>query len=98
MNPRTDLCDKCQQFRRDLHSCSDSTNQERNEKKFAEHRRRAKLERDYYNKNTKLAKEQRKLVEKNYLLGQGTSQLLIKMGKGKVEKCSVDATAHYSHD
>jgi len=32
MNPRTDLCDKCQQFRRDLHSCSDATFQEATKK------------------------------------------------------------------
>ena len=46
---------------------------------------KAKLERNYYNKNTKLAEEQRKLVDQHY-------------SKGKTQYCSIDATAHYSYD
>ena len=46
---------------------------------------KAKLERNYYNKNTKLAEEQRKLVNQKY-------------SKGKTQYCSIDATAHYSYD
>jgi hypothetical protein len=42
-------------------------------------------ERNYYNKNTKLAEEQRKLVDQNY-------------SQGKSQYCSIDATAHYSYD
>ncbi|KAG9295841.1 hypothetical protein G9A89_009070 [Geosiphon pyriformis] len=46
---------------------------------------KAKLERNYYNKNTKLAEQQRKLVDENYLV-TGV----------KADYCNVDATAHYS--
>jgi hypothetical protein len=56
-------------------------------KKYKKHLAKAKLERNYYNKNTKLAEEQRKLVDQNY------STL-----KGKVPFCSIDAVAHYSYD
>src|SRR6185436_19436804 len=45
-----------------------------------------KLERNYYNKNTKLAEEQRKLVNEHF------------MTRGKADYCSVNATAHYSYD
>ena len=48
---------------------------------------KAKLERNYYNQNTKLAAEQRKLVDENYLV----------MG-GEADYCTVNATAHYSYD
>src|SRR5207237_379577 len=44
-----------------------------------------KLKRNYYNKNTKLAEEQRKLVDQHY-------------SKVKTQYCSIDATAHYSYD
>jgi len=54
-------------------------------KRFKEHLSKAKLERNYYNKNTKLAEEQRKLVDQNY-------------SKSKTQYCSVDATAHYGYD
>src|SRR6266480_413794 len=54
-------------------------------KRFKEHLSKAKLERNYYNKNTKLAEEQRKLVDQHY-------------SKGKSQYCSIDATAHYSYD
>jgi hypothetical protein len=54
-------------------------------KRFKEHLSKARLERNYYNKNTKLAEEQRKLVNQNY-------------SKGKTQYCSINATAHYSYD
>ena len=53
-------------------------------KKYKEHLVKAKLER---NKNTKLAEQQRKLVDDNYAVTGG-----------KADYCSVDATAHYSYD
>ena len=37
---------------------------------FKEHLSKARLERNYYNKNTKLAEEQRKLVDQNYTQGK----------------------------
>ena len=54
-------------------------------KRFKEHLSKAKIERNYYNKNTKLAEEQRKLINQDY-------------SKGKIQYCSIDATAHYSYD
>ena len=39
-----------------------------------------------YNKNTKLAEQQRKLVDEHFVI------------RGKVDYCSVDALAHYSYD
>src|SRR6266487_4005402 len=54
-------------------------------KRFKEHLSKAKVERNYYNKNTKLAEEQRKLINQNY-------------SKGKTQYCSIDATVHYSYD
>jgi len=56
-------------------------------KRYKEHLAKAKLERNYYNKNTKLAEEQRKLVDQNYSIP-----------KGKAPYCSIDAVAHYSYD
>ena len=56
-------------------------------KKFDRHRKLEKKQRKYYDKNTKLARKDRKLVDKNYIQKQG-----------KVEHCSVNATAHYSND
>jgi len=56
-------------------------------KRYKEHLAKAKIERNYYNKNTKLAEEQRKLVEQNY-----------SMAEGKIPYCSIDAVAHYSYD
>ena len=86
MSPRTDLCDTFQHFRDGLHY---NAHQEREAKdllkRFKEHLSKAKVERNYYNKNTKLAEEQRKLVNQNY-------------SKSKTQYCSIDATAHYSYD
>jgi hypothetical protein len=81
MSPRTDLCDTCQHFRNKEEEAKDLL------KKFKEHLVKAKLERNYYNKNTKLAEQQRKLVDDNYVVTGG-----------KADYCSVDATAHYSYD
>ena len=85
MSPRTDLCDACQNFRNGLQY---NARKEREAsdllKKYKEHLVKAKLERNYYNKNTKLAEQQRKLVDENYL--------------DKTDYCSVDAIAHYSYD
>ena len=87
MSPRTDLCDTCQHFRNGLQYNARKEEEARDLlKKYKEHLVKAKLERNYYNKNTKLAEEQRKLV----------NELLIT--RGKADYCSVDATAHYSYD
>jgi len=88
MSPRTDLCDTCQHFRNGLQYNARKEEEARDLlKKFKEHLVKAKLERNYYNKNTKLAEEQRKLVDDNYAVTGG-----------KADYCSVDATAHYSYD
>src|SRR5438128_4874814 len=64
MNPRTDLCDTCQHFRNGLQYNARKEEEAKDLlKKFKEHLVKAKLERNYYNKNTKLAEEQRKLVD-----------------------------------
>src|SRR6185369_8043375 len=55
-------------------------------KKFKEHLVKAKLERTYYNKNTKLAEQQKKLVDEHFIT------------RGKADYCNVDATAHYGYD
>ena len=47
-------------------------------KKYKEHLVKAKLERNYYNKNTKLAEQMRKLVDENY-----------HVTGGKVDYCSM---------
>ena len=60
---------------------------ESKQKKICLHKIQAQLERNYYNQITKLAKEKRGLVEQNYLLN-----------KGKVDFCSIDATASYDFD
>ena len=39
-----------------------------------------------FNKNTKLAEQQRKLVNEHFIT------------RGQADYCSVDATAHYSYD
>jgi len=54
-------------------------------KKYKEHLVKAKLERNYYNKNTKLAEQQKKLADEHFIT------------RGKADYCSVDATAHYSY-
>jgi hypothetical protein len=86
MSPRTDLCDTCQHFRNGLQY---NARQEEEAKelltKFKNHLAKAKLERNYYNKNTKLAEVQRKLVDQNY-------------SQDKPQYRSIDATAHYSYD
>ena len=56
-------------------------------KRYKEHLAKAKLERNYYNKNTKLAEEQRKLIDQNYSIL-----------KGKAPFCSIDVVAYYSYD
>jgi len=88
MSPRTDLCDTCQHFRNGLQY---NTYKEEEAKdlltKYKEHLAKVKLERNYYNQNTKLAVEQRKLVDENYLV----------MG-GKADYCSISTTAHYSYN
>src|SRR5687767_3421242 len=84
--PRTDLCDTCQHFRDGLHYNAHQEEETKELlKRFKEHLSKAKVERNYYNKNTKLAEEQRKLVNQKY-------------SKGKTQYCSIDATAHYSYD
>ena len=86
MSPRTDLCDTCQHFRDGLHYNAHQEEEAKDLlKRFKEHLSKAKLERNYYNKNTKLAEEQRKLVNQHY-------------SKGKTQYCSIEATAHYSYD
>src|SRR5437667_10639995 len=67
MSPRTDLCDTCQHFRNGLQYNARKEEEAKDLlKKYKEHLVKAKLERNYYNKNTKLAEEQRKLVDDNY--------------------------------
>src|SRR5436853_6990719 len=69
MSPRTDLCDTCQHFRNGLQY---NIYKEEEAKdlltKYKEHLAKAKLERNYYNQNTKLAADQRKLIDENYLV------------------------------
>src|SRR5689334_24031433 len=67
MSPRTDLCDTCQHFRNGLQYNARKEKEARDLlKKYKEHLVKAKLERNYYNKNAKLAEQQRKLVDDNY--------------------------------
>src|SRR3954453_10494925 len=88
MSPRTDLCDTCQHFRDVLHYNARQEEEAKDLlKRYKEHLAKAKLERNYYNKNTKLAEEQRKLIDQNYSIL-----------KGKVPFCSIGAVAHYSYD
>src|SRR5689334_884961 len=86
MSPRTDLCDTCQHFRNGLQYNARKEEAKDLLKKFKEHLVKAKLDRNYYNKNTKLAEQQRKLVNEHFIT------------RGKANYCSVDATAHYSYD
>ena len=87
MSPRTDLCDTCQRLRNDLQFKARKEEEARGLlKRYKEHLAKAKLERNYYNKNTKLAEEQRKLIHQRLL------------ANNKIQYCSVDATAHYSYD
>jgi len=56
MNQRTDLCDTCQHFWNGLHYNAWQEEEAKELlKKFKEHLSKARLERNYYNKNTKLA-------------------------------------------
>ncbi|CAI2180717.1 352_t:CDS:2, partial [Funneliformis geosporum] len=58
MSPRTDLCNTCQHFRNGLQYNARKEEEARDLlKKFKEHLVKAKLERNYYNKNTKLAEQ-----------------------------------------
>src|SRR5215213_12037923 len=87
MSPRTDLCDTCQQLRNDLQFKALKEEEAKDLlTKYKEHLAKAKLERNYYNRNTKLATEQRKLVDENYLV----------VGS-KVDYCSVNATVTIEH-
>ena len=80
MSPRTDLRDTCQHFRNGLQYNARKEEEAKDLlKKFKEHLVKAKLERNYYNKNTKLA-EQRKLVNEHFIT------------RGKTDYCSVDVT------
>ena len=68
MSPRTDLCDTCQHFRNGLQYNARKEEEAKDLlKKFKEHLIKAKLERNYYNKNTKLAEQQRKLVNEHFI-------------------------------
>src|SRR3954449_11292679 len=88
MSPRTDLCDTCQHLQNDLQFKARKEEEAQHLlKRYKEHLAKAKLERNYYNKNTKLAEEQRKLVDQNHPIL-----------KDKVPFCSIDAVAHYSYD
>src|SRR6185312_12008334 len=65
MSPRTDLCDTCQHFRNSLQYNTRKEEEAKDLlKKFKEHLVKAKLERNYYNKNTKLAEQQRKFYKR----------------------------------
>ena len=53
MSSRTDLCDTCQHFRNGLHYNAHQEEEAKDPlKSFKEHLSKAKLERNYYNKNT----------------------------------------------
>src|SRR2546429_5493813 len=72
MSPRTDLCDTCQHLRNDLQFKNRKEEEAQDLlKRYKDHLAKAKLERNYYNKNTKLAKEQRRLVDQNYSILNG---------------------------
>ncbi|KAG9298968.1 hypothetical protein G9A89_020281 [Geosiphon pyriformis] len=87
MSPRTDLCDTCQHFRNGLQYNARKEEEAKDLlKKFKEHLVKAKLERNYYNKNTKLAEQQRKLVDEHFRT------------RAKADYCSIDATAHYTQN
>ena len=85
MSSRTNLCDTCQLFWNGLQYNARKKEEARDLlKNDKEHLIKAKLERNYYNKNTKLAEQQRKLVDEHFIT------------RGKADYCSVDAAAHYS--
>jgi len=56
-------------------------------KEYKDYLTKVRLKRNYYNKNTKLAIEQRKLIDQNYLLINSNTKY-----------CNIDAIAHYSYD
>jgi hypothetical protein len=58
-------------------------------KKYKDHLAKAKLERNYYNKNAKLAEEHRKIVNQYHSMANTNT---------KAQYCNVEATAHYSYD
>ena len=88
MSPRTNLCDTCQQLRNDLQFKARKEEEAQDLlKKYKAHLAKAKLERNYYNKNTKLVEEHRKLVDQNYSAKQD-----------EIPYCSINAVAHYSYD
>ena len=61
MSPRTDLRDRCQHFCNGLQYNARQEQEAKDLlKKFKDHLAKAKLERNYYNKNTKLAEKQKK--------------------------------------
>src|SRR5687767_9581800 len=63
MSPRTDLCDTCQRLRNDLQFKARKEEEARCLlKRYKEHLAKARLEQNYYNKNTKFAEQQRQLV------------------------------------
>ena len=87
MSPRTDLCDTCQHLRNELQFKARKEEEAQDLlKKYKEHLAKAKLERNYYNRNTKLAEEHRKLVNQHSLTN------------AKTQYGSVNAIAHYSYD
>src|SRR5437588_2797694 len=85
--PRADLCDTCQNLRNDLQFKARKEEEAQDLlKRYKEHLAKAKLERNYYNRNTKLAEEQRKLINQH------------SPANTRARYCSVEATAHYSYD
>src|SRR5437588_9454103 len=62
MSPRTDLCDTCQHLRNDLQFKARKEEEAQDLlKRYKEHLAKAKLECNYYIKNTRLAEEHGKL-------------------------------------
>ena len=88
MSLRTDLCDICQHFWNGLHYNAHKEEEVKYLlKEYKDHLAKARLERNYYDKNTKLTIEQRKLIDQNYLLINSNTKY-----------CSIDTIAHYSYD
>jgi hypothetical protein len=61
--PRTDLCDVCQKYKNQLQLNVSQKNKETLLKSYKNHVEIAKLEREYYYRNTKLVKKEQ---QKNY--------------------------------
>ncbi len=71
MSLRIDLYDTCQHFQNSLYYNAHQKEEVKELlKRFKEYLSKVKLKRNYYNKNTKLAEEQRKLVNQYYLKGK----------------------------